>query len=90
MAGGGAQPGPITVVTTKRVHNTTGVLKTVKQAAADPNNEWGVDRIIVLRTETVSIPPAPGEIADMVRLDELVAIHMAVGMGGGGMTLPLG
>lgn len=81
-----ATPGPIAVVTTKRVHNTTGVVKTVKQAAADPNNEWGVDRIIVLRSEQVSTPPLPSEIAVMVRLDELVGVHTVFGgIGGGGI-----
>jgi len=73
-------PSPLTVVTTRRTLNTTGVMKTIKQAASNPNNDWGVDRILLLNTETPAIPPAVSEVVTMVRLDELIGIHVVAGM----------
>jgi len=65
----------IVVVLAKLTFTVQAVLKTVHQAANDPNNEWGVERIIVVNTLNPTSPPTPSEVAVMVRASDFKGLY---------------
>ena len=69
----------IIVVLAKMTLTVQAVLKTVRQTANDQNNEWGVERIIVVNTLTPTNPPTPSETAVMVRASEFKGIYRSGG-----------
>lgn len=75
----------IVVVLAKMTLTVQAVLKTVHQAANDVNNEWGVERIIVVNTLNPSSPPTPEQIAVMVRASDFKGLYRSSGQMVGGM-----
>lgn len=69
----------IIVVLAKMTITVQAYLKTVRQTANDQNNEWGVERIIVVNTLTPSNPPTPEETAVMVRASDFKGIYRSQG-----------
>jgi len=63
------------VLTKKRTLNVYAIPMTLKQAASDPNNDWGVDRVLVLNTETPQSPPDPSEVAVAVKMDDFNGVY---------------
>lgn len=70
-----ATPRSMYALTKKQSLNVYAIPKTLKQTANDQNNEWGVDRILVLNTETPQSPPAPNEVAIMVKMDDFIGVY---------------
>ena len=68
-------PTTMYTLTKKQSLTITAIPKTLKQAANDQNNEWGVDRILVLNTETPQSPPDASEVAVMVKLEDFIGVY---------------
>lgn len=70
-----ASPRSMYALTKKQSLGIYAIPKTLKQAANDPNNDWGADRILVLNTETPQNPPDPSEVAVMVKLEDFIGVY---------------
>jgi len=76
-------PQLITIITTRRALVVYAYMVTLFQSASDEDNDWGVDRILVLNVPNDwSDPPEPSQIAAMVRASEFRGLYVSAGGGG--------